>query len=123
LRLLNSGECAVALLEASPGDGVLSLLAAAIAALIIEHVISCHQCSSVDLLSAVAREDSLAVKHGVNTAATYRVSNWEGQSLAGAHRRVGGATNAVLRVNSLSIGLVDARALLAHSKCNGRGLV
>jgi hypothetical protein len=40
LSLLNTGEGAVALLESSSGDGILSLLAAAVAALVIEHVVS-----------------------------------------------------------------------------------
>ena len=40
LSLLNTGERAVALLESSSGFFILSLLAAAVAALVIEHVVS-----------------------------------------------------------------------------------
>ena len=106
LSLLNTGEGAVALLESSSGDGILSLLAAAVAALVVEHVVSGDQTSCVDLLSAIAREDSLAIDNGVDAAATNRFSLRKGKSLAQAHRRVGSATNAVLRLDSLSICLV-----------------
>ena len=54
LRLLNGCEGAVALLETLSGNGVLPLLAATVASLVVEHAISGKLGGRIDLLGAVA---------------------------------------------------------------------
>lgn len=114
---------AVALLETLSADGVLSLCAAAFTELIKHHVVSGDNSSGVCLLGAIACEGSLSVNHSITAAASNHVSTWESKSLALSERGVGDTARAVLGVYSINCCLVEAGALLADNKLDGRRLI
>ena len=79
----------VALLETLPGNGILSLGAAAVAELVKHHVVSGDNGSGIYLLGAVASEGCLSVNDGITAFAADHVSTWGSESLALGQRWVG----------------------------------
>lgn len=112
LNLTNDWVRAVALLESSTGNGILSFNTAAILVLIEDHSVSGKCSGSVYLSSAVAGEGGLSIDDDVTAAAAEHISIRKSKGLTDCKRRILNAASAVLRVNSLRVCLIQASALL-----------